>query len=110
MDNVAAAHVNRAIALVCIAHFFSHFNLMMLPPLLPLISATLDIGYTEIGLALSAYSLASALTQTPVGFAVDRFGAPSILMLGILIEGLSFAIIGVAPVYGMFLLLLVVAS
>ena len=41
---------------------------------------------------------------------VDRYGAPLILMAGIIIEGLSFALIGFMPVYGMFLLLLAVAG
>jgi len=83
---------------------------MMLPPLLPLIGGSLRIGYTEIGLALTAYSLASALTQTPVGFAVDRFGAPLILIVGMAIEGLSFVLIGLMPGYGIFVGMLVLAG
>jgi len=110
MPQPPSGNVRRAISLVCIAHFFSHFNLMMLPPLLPLIGGSLRIGYTEIGLALTAYSLASALTQTPVGFAVDRFGAPLILIVGMAIEGLSFVLIGLMPGYGIFVGMLVLAG
>lgn len=102
--------VTKAIGLVCVAHFFSHFNMMMLPPLLPLIGESLDIGYTEIGLALTAYSLMSALTQTPIGFVVDRVGAPKILIAGIVVESLSFMLIGVFPLYGMLLAMLVFAG
>lgn len=83
---------------------------MMLPPLLPLIGDTLQIGYTEIGLALTAYSLVSALTQTPIGFIVDRVGAPRILIAGIVLESLSFMLIGVFPLYGMLLMMLVFAG
>ena len=110
MPQPPSGNVKRAVTLVCIAHFFSHFNLMMLPPLLPLIGGSLQIGYTEIGLALTAYSLASALTQTPVGFAVDRYGAPLILIVGMAIEGLSFALIGFMPGYGIFVGMLVLAG
>ncbi len=102
--------VSKAVGLVCVAHFFSHFNMMMLPPLLPLIGESLQIGYTEIGLALTCYSLVSALTQTPIGFVVDRFGAPRILITGIVVESLSFMLIGVFPMYSMLLLMLVFAG
>lgn len=102
--------MTKAIGLVCVAHFFSHFNMMMLPPLLPLLGESLQIGYTEIGLALSAYSLVSALTQTPLGFLVDRIGAPKILIAGIVVESLSFVLIGAFPLYGMLLMMLVFAG
>jgi len=106
----ANSHVTKAIGIVCIAHFFSHFNMMMLPPLLPLMGDSLGIGYTEIGLALTAYSFISALTQTPIGYVVDRFGAPMILIAGVLLESLSFALIGVFPFYGTLLLMLCIAG
>lgn len=99
-----------AIGLVCIAHFFSHFNMMLLPPLLPVITDEMGIGYTEIGLALTLYSLVSALTQTPMGFLVDRFGAPLILVCGVALEGISFGLIGVLPTFSALLLLLGLAG
>lgn len=103
-------NVSRAISLVCVAHFFSHFNMMMLPPLLPLVGESLQIGYTEIGIALTVYSLIGALTQTPIGYIVDRFGAPMILIAGVLVESLSFALIGFFPLYGIFLMMLCIAG
>lgn len=100
----------KAVGLVCVAHFFSHFNMMMLPPLLPLLGESLQVGYTEIGLALTAYSLVSALTQTPIGYVVDRVGAPKILIAGIVLESLSFMLIGVFPLYAMLVMMLVFAG
>ena len=100
----------KAVGLVCVAHFFSHFNMMMLPPMLPLLGESMQIGYTQIGLALTAYSLVSALTQTPIGYVVDRVGAPKILIAGIVLESLSFMLIGVFPLYAMLIMMLVCAG
>ena len=102
--------VSIAVGLVCIAHFFSHFNMMLLPPLLPVITGQMGIGYTEVGIALTVYSLVSAVTQTPMGFLVDRFGPALILVAGVALDGLAFSLIGVFPVFAALLLLLGVAG
>lgn len=99
-----------AISLVCVAHFCSHFNLMLLPPLLPVIAEYLETGFTQIGFALMAYSVVSALTQAPIGFLVDRVGAPVILVAGVCLEGLAFAAIGLAPTFSVFVMLLGIAG
>jgi len=96
----------RAIQLVCVAHFFSHFYLLLLPPLFPVLADIFDVGYTELGFALTLFSLISGFTQAPIGFLVDRVGAPKILITGIAIEGLAIALIAVYPVYAVFLALL----
>lgn len=100
----------RALVLVCVAHFLSHFYLMLLPPLFPVLSQAMNIGYTELGFALTGFSLVSGFTQAPMGFLVDRYGATKILIAGIGLEGLAFALIGVAPVFAVFVLLLGVAG
>ncbi len=101
---------NRAVGLVCIAHFLSHFYLMLLPPLFPVLSQAMNIGYTEVGIALTAFSLVSGFTQAPMGFLVDRFGPHAILVAGILVESIAFGMIGITPVYGVFLALLGIAG
>ncbi|MGI9316037.1 MAG: MFS transporter, partial [bacterium] len=65
---------------------------------------------TEIGLGLTVFSIVSGFTQAPMGFLVDRFGPCRILIIGILIESVAFGVIGVAPVYGIFLFLLGIAG
>ena len=56
------------------------------------------------------FSIVTACTQVPVGFAVDRFGARAILIAGLLLEAAAFALIGLVPVYGAFLALMAVAG
>lgn len=100
----------RAIAIVSTAHFASHFYMLLLPPLFPLLRDVYAVGYTELGFAISVFSIVTACTQAPVGFAVDRFGARRILVAGLLLEAVAFALIGFIPVYGALVALMAVAG
>ena len=100
----------RAVAVVSSAHFASHFYMLLLPPLFPLLREVYGVGYTELGFAISVFSIVTACTQAPVGFAVDRFGARRILVAGLLLEAGAFALIGLIPAYGAFLALMAVAG
>ena len=111
----AAASMNRrdsarAVGVVSTAHFTSHFYLLLLPPLFPLLRDVYGVGYTELGLAISVFSIVTACAQVPVGFAVDRFGAHRILVAGLLLESAAFALIGFVPVYGALVALMAVAG
>lgn len=99
-----------AVALVSVAHFFSHFYLLLLAPLFPVLAEAYGVGYTELGFALSAFSLLSGLTQAPMGFAVDRFGPRQILIVGLAVEAVAFGLIGIIPGYAALLVLLGIAG
>ena len=75
---------------VSAAHLISHFHIMALPALLPVLPAALGVSYVELGVALSVFNIVSTLVQAPLGFAVDRFGARRILMGGLLVGSVSF--------------------
>ena len=100
----------KVIALICIAHFFSHLYIYLLPPLFPLLKTVFDVSYTELGLLLAVFSGTTGLTQIPFGFLVDKFGAKFILILGLAVEGIAFALMGLAPGYGAVMLLMVIAG
>ena len=100
----------RAVAVISSAHFTSHFYLLLLPPLFPLLREVYGVGYTELGFAISVFSIVTACTQAPVGFAVDRFGARRLLAAGLLLEGAAFVFIGLAPFYGALVALMAVAG
>jgi MFS transporter, FSR family, fosmidomycin resistance protein len=89
----------RVISLIGVGHFLSHFYILVLPPLFPLLRGELGVSYTALGFALGVLNLVTALTQAPVGFLVDRFGARYILVAGLAIFALATALIGVFPSY-----------
>lgn len=100
----------KVIGLVCTGHFFSHFYLLVLPPLFPLLRDIYGVGFTELGFAIAAFSVASGFTQIPVGFLVDRYGARQILIWGMLSESIAISLIGVFPVYGALVALMIAAG
>ena len=100
----------KLIGLVSAAHFFSHFYLLLLPPLFPILKDLYGVGFTELGLAYSAFSLTTTLTQVPMGFIVDRYGARGLLITGLLVESLAFALMGFFPHYTALVVLMAVAG
>src|SRR5882757_8612807 len=87
----------RIIALVCSAHFVSHFYILLLPPLFPFIREFYGVSYTQLGFALAAFNITTALCQTPAGFLVDRIGARSVLVAGLVLGAACLAIVGLFP-------------
>ena len=51
-----------------------------------------DVGFAALGLMITLINASGALSQIPIGFMVDRFGATRILISGLLIK--TFAISG----------------
>jgi MFS family permease len=88
------------LALISSGHFCSHFYLIVLPPLFPLLEAELGVGYAALGLLLTLPNLASMVLQVPVGFLVDRFGARRPLVIGLIVMSGAVAGAGIAPGYG----------
>jgi MFS transporter, FSR family, fosmidomycin resistance protein len=100
----------RVVAPVCAAHFLSHFYMIMLAPLFAFIRADYGVSYTDLALALTAFNLVSALLQTPVGFLVDRIGARSVLIAGVAIGALAFAVAGLVNSFTVFIAMFALAG
>src|SRR3954463_11041987 len=88
------AREDKLIAGVCIAHFVSHYYMMLLAPLFVFIKDDYGVTYTELSLALAAFGVVSAVLQTPVGFFVDHFGARLNLIGGLLLGSAAVAVAG----------------
>jgi MFS family permease len=84
----------RLVTSISAAHFVSHYYILILPPLFDIIRADYGVSYTELGLALVAFNVVTAVGQTPAGVLVDRFGARTLLIGGLLLGSLAFALAG----------------
>jgi MFS family permease len=109
-DAPRAAGNAKVIGLISTGHFFSHFYILLLPPMFPVLRDVYGVGFTELGFAITAFSLTTGITQAPIGFLVDRYGARGILIAGVAVESVAIALIGVFPVYSALVALLVLAG
>jgi MFS transporter, FSR family, fosmidomycin resistance protein len=100
----------KVMSLIGVGHFFSHFYILLLPPLFPLLKDAFAVDYVQLGFAIAVLNGVTALTQAPVGFLVDRVGARGILITGLALFSLAMGLVGVWPSYPMLLLLMVVAG
>jgi|SRR5690242_19990035 len=109
---VGAARSNewRVISIVSAAHFTSHYYTMLLPPLFAFVRADYGVSYTELGIALAAFNIVSATLQTPAGFLVDRLGARAILIAGLVLGAVAFAIAGLVHSFIVFVAMYALAG
>lgn len=95
------------------AHLVSHIYILAIPVLLPLFKTALGVGFLELGLAITIFNVVSALTQAPMGFAVDRIGPRRVLMAGMCLGGAAFVLLALGlsyPVLILFAVLLGLAN
>ena len=89
----------RIISGVSAAHFLSHFYFLLLPPVFLWVRADYNVSYTELGLALAVFNGVSAVFQTPAGILADRIGPYTVLVAGLVLEAIAFALVGLVHSY-----------
>ncbi len=100
----------RVIAVVSAAHFVSHYYILLLPPLFLFVRQEYGVTFTELGLAITAFNIVSALVQTPAGFLVDRYSARIVLVVGLLLGAGAFAIVGLVHSFWLMVAMYAVAG
>ena len=94
-----AASDLQTLVVVSGAHLISHLHIMVLPVLLPLLKEQMNVGFFELGLALTTFNVVTGVTQAPMGFLVDRVGAKIVLITGLMLGGLAFMSLGFTTTY-----------
>ena len=87
------------ISLVSWAHGTSHFFHLMLPSLFPFFIRDFGLSYTEAGLLMTVFFVASGVGQALSGFVVDRLGAARVLYGGMTFLALSGLTVFLASSY-----------
>jgi FSR family fosmidomycin resistance protein-like MFS transporter len=100
----------RVVGPICAAHFVSHYYMIMLAPLFAFIRADYGVSYRDLALALTAFNVVSAVLQTPAGFLVDRIGARVVLIAGVAIGAIAFAVAGLVNSFVVFIAMYAVAG
>ena len=84
----------RTLTAISVAHWLSHFHLFVLPMLFPFLKAQLGVGYIELGFALTVFGIVSGLTQAPIGYLADHYGARKVLLIGLCLGGFALVLLG----------------
>ena len=84
----------RTLGAISVAHWVSHFHIFALPMLFPFLKQQLNVGYVELGFALTVFAVASGLTQAPIGYLADHLGARKILLMGLCLGGGALIALG----------------
>lgn len=97
------------ILLLSFAHFVHDVYSSFLAPLLPLLIEKLSLSLTQAGL-LSAIMQLPALVNPFIGMLADRVSLRYFVILAPLMTAIPMSLIGLAPTYGVLLLLLFIAG
>jgi MFS family permease len=84
----------RTLGAISVAHWVSHFHIFVLPMLFPFLKQQLNVGYVELGFALTVFAVSSGLTQAPIGYLADHIGARKILLMGLCLGGAALIALG----------------
>ena len=100
----------RVVSLVSVVHMTSHIYHQALHPLFPTLTSELGVSYTALGFVMTAFSLATAVGQTPIGFVVDRIGGKAVLIAGLALQAAAIGAIGLTGSYWSMVALFILAG
>ena len=95
------------LAALCAGHFVNDSYSSIIYPLLPLIKIKLGLTAAQVFWLAPLYAISSSLMQPVYGFISDRYFRRFFAVFGPAITGIFVSMIGLAPSYGILIVLLV---
>lgn len=97
----------KLIALLSLGHFVVDLNQGSLPALLPFLKSAHQLSYATVATIVLAANVASSIVQPVFGYFADQTARRWMLPASVLLTGVGFALMGVAPGYAALLALVV---
>src|SRR5258705_2974898 len=97
----------KLIALLSLGHFVVDLNQGSLPAFLPVLKAAHQLSYASAATIVLAANVASSLGQPLFGYFADQTARRWMLPASVLLTGVGFALLGMAPDYAALLALVV---
>jgi len=97
----------KLIALLSIGHFVVDLNQGSLPALLPFLKSAHQLSYAAVATIVLAGNVASSIVQPLFGYFADQTARRWMLPASVLLTGVGFALLGMAPGYAALLALVV---
>jgi len=108
-DSVSRVRPNaRLIGLLALGHLVIDTNQGSLPAVLPFLKSAHGLSYAEAGTIVLVANITSSIIQPLFGYMADQTVRRWLLPLSVLLSGIGLGLTGVAPGYGVLLVLVVV--
>jgi len=100
----------KAIFALFLAHFTGDFFQSFIRPLLPVLADKFALTLTQVGLITSVIMFVGFFLQPVFGVLADRYRPRVILLVGVLFGAVAVPLVGVAPGFGVVLVLVGIGS
>jgi len=100
----------RLLGLLALGHLVIDTNQGSLPAILPFLRTALDLSYAATATIVLTANVTSSLTQPLFGYLADRTARRWLLPLSVLLSSIGIALVGLAPSYGMVLVLVLISG
>src|SRR6266852_4776439 len=98
----------KLIALLSLGHFVVDLNQGSLPALLPFLKSAHQLSYAAVATIVLAANVASSIVQPLFGYFADQTARRWMLPASVLVTGVGFSLMGLAPGYAALLALVIV--
>ena len=100
----------KLVTLIGTGHLYRHISNLALPPLFLGLRAEFEVNFVTLGTAVAAANVATGVSQVPFGVMVDRLGGRMTLLIGLLLIGTGFVLMGLATEFWQIIVLSIVVG